>query len=253
MSFQYKTKEILRISTPRIFALLKALGYPVKVLIDLRGVFPRLCNLCGYQGRFVAFGLPPRYDAKCRACGSVDRQRLVALADAEHHLFEGKSVLHFAAEGVLTDYVKARNPAKYTTADYIRKDADLNLNIEKIDLPDASYEVVLCSHVLEHVDDRAALREIHRILAPRGLLVLLVPICEAWAATYENPAVTDPAERELHFGQHDHVRYYGRDVRERIQSAGFELSEFQAVEPLVSRHGLMRGDTVFLCQKKPSF
>jgi predicted SAM-dependent methyltransferase len=84
---------------------------------------------------------------------------------------------------------------------------------------------VICNHVLEHVDDRKALTEIMRILAPGGMLVASVPIIEGWDTTYEDVAIKDPEDRALHFGQSDHVRWYGRDFRDRLKAAGFEISE----------------------------
>jgi SAM-dependent methyltransferase len=113
-------------------------------------------------------------------------------------------------------------------------------------LPDESYDVVICSHVLEHVDDRRALAEIRRVLTIRGLAVLMVPIVEGWDRTYENDAIRSPSERMLHFGQEDHVRFYGSDLRDRIRESGFDLQEFTAIEPDVHLHGLQRGEKLFL-------
>jgi len=53
-------------------------------------------------------------------------------------------------------------------------------------------ESVLCSHVLEHVNDTKALKSINRILKPKGKLIAMVPICEGWEKTYENIAIKDP-------------------------------------------------------------
>ncbi len=39
--------------------------------------------------------------------------------------------------------------------------------------------------------------------------------------TYEDLKITDPKEREKHFGQYDHVRLYGKDYPERIKKTGF--------------------------------
>ena len=75
------------------------------------------------------------------------------------------------------------------------------------------------------------------------------PICEGWAETYENPEVSTREDRIVHFGQGDHVRLYGRDLRTRIRAAGFELTEFTAVEPDVLTYGLMRGETLFIAEK----
>jgi SAM-dependent methyltransferase len=110
---------------------------------------------------------------------------------------------------------------------------------ERLDLPDASFDVVLCVHVLEHVpDDAAALRELHRILKPGGWGVIQVPILRE--TTDEDPSLTDPAERLRRFGQEDHVRIYGRDFAGRLEAAGFELDvqHFRPPPREVARYGL---------------
>jgi len=103
---------------------------------------------------------------------------------------------------------------------------------------------VVASHLLEHVDDQEALTEVHRSLADGGCAVFMFPIIEAWDSTYENEAVHTARDRELHFGQNDHVTYCSHDVRERIAKAGFFLKEYTAVEPAVQKHGLVRGESI---------
>jgi hypothetical protein len=71
-------------------------------------------------------------------------------------------------------------------------------------------------NVLEHVDDSKALAELHRILMSNTYLLLAFPIIEGWESTYESNEILSNEMRMIHFGQLDHVRYYGRDVRERI-------------------------------------
>jgi SAM-dependent methyltransferase len=137
----------------------------------------------------------------------------------------------------------------YSSADIVPGKGTLTLDVEKLSLSDDSIDVVVASHVLEHVDDLLALRELHRVLRSRGRLVLFTPVVESWESTYEDGRITDPRQRELHFGQFDHVRYYGRDLRERMKSAGFALREFRASPAQVVRHGLMRGETAFVCTK----
>ena len=41
--------------------------------------------------------------------------------------------------------------------------------------------------------------------------------------TYEDFTITDPKERQKHFGQYDHVRWYGMDYFERLKSVGFSV------------------------------
>jgi len=94
------------------------------------------------------------------------------------------------------------------------------------------------------------LSELYRCTRPGGRVLIMVPIIEGWRQTYENPdALNDRASRTLHFGQFDHVRYYGADIRDRISAAGFTLEEFQASPQDCIRHGLLRGETVFVAHR----
>jgi ubiquinone/menaquinone biosynthesis C-methylase UbiE len=68
------------------------------------------------------------------------------------------------------------------------------LNIEAIEMPDASWDVVVANHVLEHVDDRKALSEIRRILVPGGFAIFSFPLALTFERTYENTAITSRAE-----------------------------------------------------------
>lgn len=209
----------------------------------------RQCNVCAYVGNFKAFGFPPRLDALCPQCNSLERHRLLKMwVDGNKDRIASKSALHFAPESAVTNFVKPL-VSEYLTADLEPARAQVVLNIEAIDRPDNSFDLVICSHVLEHVDDRRALREIHRILRPSGLALLMIPVVEGWQETYENSAVSTPGDRELHYGQFDHVRYFGSDIRSRIKDAGFALSEYTAVEPYVHKHALTRGEKIFVSSK----
>jgi SAM-dependent methyltransferase len=127
------------------------------------------------------------------------------------------------------------------------------LDVTSIESESDAFDLVWCSHVLEHVpDDAAAMRELYRVTKPGGLCVVQVPI---WRKqTFENPAVTDPAERERLFYQQDHVRLYGEDIEERLAAAGFHVevvrtSDFDPVE--IGRYSLNHISTneIFLCRK----
>lgn len=210
---------------------------------------PAECPLCGFSGKFRSFGEPPRPAVMCPSCYSLERHRLLALAVRRGRVeFKGKDVLNFAAERAVAKL--AASAARYSTSNYpARNGADFAFDIEAIDLPDESYDVIVCSHVLEHVDDRKALGELHRVLRLGGTLVIMIPIIEGWQNTYENPGIVSERDRHIHFGQFDHVRYYGADVRKRITEAGFKLSEFTSDPQDSIRHGLQRGEKVFIAEK----
>jgi SAM-dependent methyltransferase len=226
------------------------LRYYADVLRKLNGVTARECPICTYKGRFNAFGHPPRYDAECPSCTSLERHRLLYLAmQSEAVLSPIAEVLHFAPERALSGFVRS-GVRKYVTADLEQGRGDVALNLERIALPDHAFDVVIANHVLEHVDDRVALRELQRILRPDGVLVTTVPLIEGWDRTYENDSITAPEARDLHFGQWDHVRYYGRDFRDRLKEAGFVVSEYTASGPDTVRFGLLRGERAFFARKR---
>lgn len=217
----------------------------------LRPIAKRECNICGFTGWFPAYGRPTRLDAQCPKCMSLERHRLLKLAlDRDLLWSEQGQVLHFAPEEILEQHFRACcKVGAYQTADLFEP-ADLKLNLEAIDLQDESVDLIIASHVLEHVDDTKAARELSRILRPNGILLCMVPIIEGWATTFENPSITTNEGRMLYFGQDDHVRFYGRDFRDRIAKGGFKLrEEITAQGDDVIRYGLVRGEKVFVFQK----
>ena len=135
------------------------------------------------------------------------------------------------------------------SADIVPGRAVRSLDLEKIDLPIKSVDVVIANHVLEHVDDKAALVEIYRILRDGGRLIATSPVVEGWQHTYENPDVGDDEGRNIHFGQADHVRFYGRDIRDRIRAVGFALDEFVGDGAESVKYGLLRGERIFIGTK----
>lgn len=217
---------------------------------DAQGVAQRECPICGYHGLFSPHGRPPRLDARCPNCLSLERHRHIRLYCERHEPFHAEHrLLHFAPEKHLRDYIAPR-VAIYETAD-LKKDPALtySLNIEDTGLPPNQYDWIVCNHVLEHVDDRKALAEMFRMLKPGGRALLTMPVAEAMPHTYEDPSITTPEARLVHYGQADHVRFFGRDVRDRIRAAGFSLEEFSAPGADIVRYGLGLGDTIFIATK----
>jgi hypothetical protein len=80
-------------------------------------------------------------------------------------------------------------------------------------------------------------------------LITTIPLIEGWDETYENKDIVSPKDRELYFGQFDHVRYFGRDFRDRVKSAEFTLQEFVGSNDECVRYGLIRGERVFVARR----
>lgn len=235
-------------SIPIVGDLAWGVVYGLSTLRKIGGVHLRSCPLCGFSGRFRAHGNPPRWDARCPKCNSLERHRLLGLLIRERpQTIKGRTI-HFAPEPAVSKLIKSLG-AQYETADLFKSHCDLKLNLENIELSDCSVDTFIVSHVLEHVNDTLALPEIFRCLRPGGSAIIMVPIVEGWHATYENPQAKSDDERLLHFGQADHVRYYGADIRERIRSAGFALEEYVAGGEDTARYGLVRGEPVFIASK----
>jgi len=167
--------------------------------------------------------------------------------DSEMVLPRGARVIHFAAEPWVRAGMEARG-ADYLTAD-LNDRFDLQLDITALDLPDASVDMVIANHVLEHVDDAKAFAELYRVLRPGGQAVITVPMIEGFERTYEDPTVRTPEARALHYGDADHLRWYGRDVRQRFAAPGFTIDEFTALEPDAATYALQRGEKVFIGRK----
>lgn len=129
------------------------------------------------------------------------------------------------------------------------------MDVTDIQYEDGSFDVIYCSHVLEHVpDDRKAMAEFHRVLKPDGWAILLVPITAS--KTIEDPSVTAPEDRLRLFGQEDHVRKYGPDYIDRLINAGFAVKEIAATD-FLSERGIRRMEVqthvagnIFLCTKQ---
>lgn len=78
----------------------------------------------------------------------------MALSQRENRLFtDNLKVLHFAPEQPFLKRFRALKNLDYTTADIDSPIADLNLDVTEMNIPDNQYDVLICNHVLEHVDN----------------------------------------------------------------------------------------------------
>lgn len=220
----------------------------------LKPLHKRECPCCGWHGfSFDPYGQLAwrRDDAMCPWCRSLERHRLVNLLMRDELAKGGFKTLHVAPELSLQKWLRS------VSGDYLSIDTNgtamANMDLMALELPDASRTLVWCSHVLEHVpDDRKAMAEMHRVLAPGGMAVIQVPVDVP--KTDEDPTITDPRERLRRFQQEDHVRLYGMDVADRLKAAGFAVQVKRPQDfsrDLVKKHSLSFRPTneVFVCRK----
>ncbi|MBF0456516.1 MAG: class I SAM-dependent methyltransferase [Nitrospirae bacterium] len=170
------------------------------------------CPICLYTGPFKGIksalsGLHRKF-VECPVCGAFERHRLQYLV--VNNVLEtihpsGLKMLHFAPEPFFREFFSKRF-GKYETADLSMSHVDHNVDLQKLPFDDQTYDFVFASHVLEHIpNDGKALSEIRRILKPKGIAVLPVPIVAEKTIEYPEP---NPNEEY-------HVRAPGLDYYDR--------------------------------------
>lgn len=177
--------------------------------------------------KFLPYGYgKQRSNALSPGTLSLERHRQMWLyLQNETNFFTAKlKVLHIAPEQDFLRRLKKMNNLDYTSADLFSPIVDVKADILDLPFEDNTYDVIICNHVLEHIiDDRKAMSELYRVMKPNGWGIIQVPMKNSLDSTYEDVTITDPKERQKHFGQYDHVRWYGMDYFDRLRSVGFEV------------------------------
>ena len=236
-------------------------------LVQYEKVYPpKKCPICGYEGiGFIPFPNIIHKEVISPECGSHERHRALWLYFEENKelLQDGAKILHFAPQMLFKELFTSndveyhavdKNPGLYTYADEI-------IDIQDIPYDECYFDLIICSHVLEHVpDDMNALRELYRVLKPGGTALILVPMNGVSynlpydeLKTLEREEYNTPELREEHYGQSDHLRLYGADFKERILESGFEIVSADFIKNLgietIERYALVRNENIFECRK----
>lgn len=176
-----------------------------------------MCNICGWVG--VAFTGPQHVEGnQCPRCGSIGRDRFL------HWCLRAGGGLR-GGERVLENSPRLGAPYRQAMArwfDYVTSDFDesahrgqMRIDLQAIDLPDASFDVILSAHVLEHVPDTdKALAELQRVIRPDGRLLLQVPILQGSTAP--------PTAPEFHGDNTPVFWRFGWDLTARLRAVGFQ-------------------------------
>ncbi len=216
-----------------------------RVLLDLRiyyiSTYPYIkkeCPICNFRGYFRLV---------CPRCESLSRHRLFWFWWARNREKIKSPILHFAPEESLSIGLRKLYGLEYQTADLLNN-SDIKLDIEKLNIENRTIGTIICHHVLEHVDDSKALKEVSRVLVEGGVFICSAPIIEGWEKTYRNDSLVGKDHRHEYFGQSDHLRYYGRDFRDSLLQSELHLDcEFTAEAETSVIYGLERGEKIFIC------
>ncbi len=206
------------------------------------------CNVCGATARSWIYG---RIDGRCPTCRCPTRTRVLRWYLANQVGDPAAlRVLHFAPERALQPRLATWGAKRYDTCD-LRTGYTYQVDIQRTPFDDGSYDLVLCSHVLEHIpDDKAAMRELRRICSPTGRVLIMVPLNAALPTREDLSSTLTPEERRRQFGEIDHLREYGLDLEQMLRDAGFRVTPFEVATAVPQadreRHGLA-AELIFVC------
>lgn len=228
----------------------------------------KYCPVCKNSiESFLPAGVLERNDVKCPICRSRERYRLLTLfLENETNFFtKGGSVLEIGPAKGFSARCKQYKNIKYVSVDLSSELADKKMDITHLEFDDNSFDYIICYHVLEHIkDDKKAIREMVRVLKSEGMCLIAGPVDINRNKTYENDSkeLTDN-ERESIFGQHDHVRIYGKDFVKRLEKGGFSVEVLNYVNRFTpeerEKYGLKdnynlllfeTNDDIYVCRKK---
>lgn len=222
-------------------------------------IYPVKCSVCGWRGRQFNdndCGYGHIYkNSTCPGCLSQPRQRAFIfyfkkIAPKNKSL----KLLHFAPENFVTKFLQSYKNIDYLSVDIDPTKAMQREDITRLSFADSSFDIIICSHVLEHIlDDTKAMRELLRILKPGGFAVIDVPIDYSRAETYEDLTITSPEGRTEAFWQFDHLRLYGRDFPDKLQQVGFKVIIDEFIFSLSQKkknHFGLIDTPIYLCKKE---
>lgn len=211
---------------------------------------PQSCPLCGWSGpRFAPMYYVDSFrpDASCYGCTANERCRFIKA-------YMDRELVDMFAES--RRRVLDIGPVRYSRAffpedvDYVSFDLYSPLAMVRGDLSqtpfaDQSFDVWLCSHVLDLVpDDEAAMRELFRVLRSGGVGILDNPM------HWHRPTEDYGGARQRECG---HRRRYGTDLPARLRGLGFEVDIVRSTEFLMEAEiqRMSIGDRRLLVCRRP--
>ncbi|MDN5396899.1 MAG: class I SAM-dependent methyltransferase [Chryseobacterium sp.] len=239
-------KNIIRKILPQKFLFENEMFFR-KALYPLYKGNDHECNICG--SKLKHFIKLENGNLLCPVCGSLPRSRRLYKILNENYLKTDISVLDFSPSRAIFRALKKRKDIHYFPTDYENEFlADYHFDITKIDSEPEKFDLILCYHILEHIDnDTTSMSELYRVLKKGGTALIQTPF--KTGNIYENFEIRTPEERLKHFGQEDHVRIYSVEgLVDRLKNAGFQ-TEIKVYEK-DGYTGFSDQETIIICKKQ---
>lgn len=207
------------------------------------------CPVCNKKLR--SFILLENGEKICPGCGSLPRSRRLWMLLKSEFLRDHHCILHFSPSKSLYRLLN-----RYTVINYVSTDisgnfmAQKHLDITQIDEPGEKYDLIICYHILEHVEkDLDGMLELYRILKPGGICMIQTPFKKG--LIYEDAAIKYPSDRKVHFGQEDHVRIYSVDgLKSRLEQVGFAVEIMTFAEDENNYYGFKTEEYILIAKRK---
>ncbi|NBW33511.1 MAG: class I SAM-dependent methyltransferase [Cytophagia bacterium] len=206
------------------------------------------CNACNSNiSEFLPYG--KRINALCPNCGSLERHRFFKYwLDVNKNILNPKTrILHFAPEKAITAHFKKCCEKNYISVDVVPNRAMKVEDITKLTFSANSFDFILCSHVLHHVnEDEKAISELYRVLDKNGIMVLM----GSHGQKITRAGMSINSEGEEYFMRH----YNTENLMNKLSVAGF-LVDILRFEDLINNDkelfklGIKKGDVLFTCTK----
>ena len=161
----------------------------------------------------------------------------------------------YSLENSNSELIRQNKKCKYITADIEESCGDVAADMTNLHMfNDNTFDFIIANHVLEHIPDEAkAISELKRVLKKDGKIILSFPVCTD-KPTYEDVTVTTEEGKWQAFGQGDHVRLYGTDYKERLESYGLNVNIYSPQNELtdeeITRYGFIPDDISIFCTMK---
>lgn len=197
-----------------------------------------------------------RNNCICPICNSRDRERwcMDVIKSHTNILSSSCRVLHFAPEKGIEKRIKANSRADYYCGDISEKKTYNKVNVMNMcQFQNQTFDYIIINHVLEHVIDlEIAVSELKRVLKEDGKIIMSFPICTN-KKTIEQKEEMTVEEKIKQFGQSDHVRLFGCDYKEVIESYGLIVKVLSPKdkynEEQIEQYGFIKDDIILMCEK----
>ncbi|MBR3307237.1 MAG: class I SAM-dependent methyltransferase [Lachnospiraceae bacterium] len=190
----------------------------------------------------------------CPYCGALNRVRMMFMY-LERSRFAGiKHVLYMSATHAGLEYFRKNHPdIEVITNDLYVDEYDYHYDIENMyGFVDGQFDLIICSHILEHVNnDIRALEEMYRVTKRGGKIIIIVPL--QLREGFDEDTKLSEEDNWKRFGDGTHVRAYSKTaMKERIESLGYsvELIEKESFDNTEQQLNALRDcDVIYVINK----